>query len=153
MWTLGPVSSCRQPAKWRHDWRVLVRHAALIHGTSHRREFADLSTFAIDELKTMAYHRSLPAGRHKAALEVVLSGALLTGIVCHGPRILLLVRVHAGALTLNGTVTGSARSTSPPVMLSGSYSQSWPYHTTHWNCACWKLFVVTGHCQGSEAHA
>ena len=57
--------------KWQHDWRALVRHAALIHGTSHRREFVDLPNHAIDELKTMAYHRSLPAGRLKAALEVV----------------------------------------------------------------------------------
>ena len=59
--------------KWQHDWRVLIRHAALIHGTSHRREFVELPNHPIDELKTMAYHRPLPAGRLRAALEVVLS--------------------------------------------------------------------------------
>ena len=67
-------------AQWGHQWRACLRHAILVRGTKHRREYQELCGEAIDEKKTLSLYRSLQSGKEKAALAIVLSGAMLTSM-------------------------------------------------------------------------
>ena len=73
-----PDADGDQVANGFHQWRVCLRHAILVKGTQHRREYQELCGEAIDERKTMALYRSMRPSRERAALAVVLSGAMLT---------------------------------------------------------------------------
>ena len=80
----GPLPR-RRPAgrssrEWQHAWRVRMRDALLRVSVSRRSDFRPLAETAIDWTRTMALRHKLD---HKPLmrtyLEIVLSGALLTG--------------------------------------------------------------------------
>ena len=76
---LGPESSDpKDRQKHLHCCRNLLRQSALIASVTHRHEFGDFRTRAIDFEGTLKLYRKCGSGRFRAALEVVLSGGMHT---------------------------------------------------------------------------
>ena len=63
---------------WLHDWRVHLRLSSVAMGAGHRHEYRNVKWMSLDEALSLKLLRSTKPGKLKAALEVLLSGGLLT---------------------------------------------------------------------------
>ena len=74
---------CTLP-EWQHLWREVLKDSALRKGTAHRSDFANLEGVSVDWPKTLKWHHGfvgIPS--HRTALELVLTGGMLTNDRVH----------------------------------------------------------------------
>ena len=63
---------------WQHRWRGMLRQACS-RGWSYRREFRQLGSHYVDDDTTLWWHHRIEDPQHQRALEIALSGGMLTG--------------------------------------------------------------------------
>ena len=68
----------KEHALWQHTWRTHLRQLVGALSAGHRHEFKELKSMMIDEKLTFHLLRHTKPGRDRAAIEVALSGGLLT---------------------------------------------------------------------------
>ena len=70
---------------WQHRWREALSDVLTRQGTAHRSDFSNLAGQRIDWTSTLKWHHNFFGGAgHKTALELVLTGGMLTNSKVYG---------------------------------------------------------------------